>query len=229
MGCRAPRRRFFHPRHDELEEHLLAGSHKRLGQIAEISSGFPWKSEYFLESDEHGEPFVRIRDCKPGLIATESLSRLDTAYPSSCRLNAQPVAQAQRGDIIIGMDGVDYFYGGLVENPCYVNQRACRVSLTSDSLPSEYLMLVINSIAGQSQLLRQMTIAQTVGHITNENVRDLIIPMAEENQIKEITQKVRDSFQAKVGARSLLERAKRAVEVAIEQDEAAGMAVLEEL
>ncbi len=205
---------YFHPRNWELEKRLLAAPHKRLRQVATIYSGFAWKSEYFRESSEDGEPFVRIRDCKPGQIDTEGLSRLEADYALACRLNGQPISQAQRGDIIIGMDGVDYFYGGLVQSACYVNQRACRVAPFDSALPAEYLMVVINSTLGQSQLLRRMTIAQTVGHITNEDVRDLIIPTSDD-LVEEVARKVRDSFQAKTDAQTLLEEAKTRVEALI--------------
>ncbi|MBV9467924.1 MAG: hypothetical protein JOZ57_01610, partial [Abitibacteriaceae bacterium] len=73
------------------------------------------------------------------------------------------------------------------------------------------------SRVGQSQLLREMTIAQTVGHITNENVRDLLIPLLSDDLRNELSQKVKASITAKDDAQSLLETAKRRVEELIEQ------------
>lgn len=195
----------------------------KLADLGSVTSGHPWKSSFFRESTEDGLPFARIRDCKPGVLQPEALSKLDTTHVQS-----EAQSQAHKGDILIGMDGVKYFYGALVDKPIYVNQRVSWFSPSgSNEFPPEYLHAVINSIVGQSQLLRQMTIAQTVGHITNENVRELLIPVLTEEQRDRIAKMFRKSTTARQQSKSLLERAKRAVEIAIEQDEKTALAYLD--
>ncbi|MBV9868989.1 MAG: hypothetical protein JO316_26890 [Abitibacteriaceae bacterium] len=204
---------YFHSRYVGVIDAVKECKHAPLRRHATIHSGYAWKSEYFLESGEPGEPFVRIRDCKPGTIDNLELSRLDTEYA----LN-ENATKAESGDLVVGMDGVDYFNAALLRESCFVNQRVCRVAMHLDSpFSSEYAMLVINSRVGQSQLLREMTIAQTVGHITNENVRDLLIPLLSDDLRNELSQKVKASITAKDDAQSLLETAKRRVEELIEQ------------
>jgi hypothetical protein len=107
-----------------------------------------------------------------------------------------------------------------------VNQRVAHISLSSKVLTPEYTVLVLNTIIGQSQLLREMTIADTVGHITNENVRDILVPRLNTTSIAKITASVKASFQRKDHSKHLLFLAKRAVETAIESGEAAGVALL---
>lgn len=207
----------------ELNNRLKSAGSFDLSTLADVSNGFPWQSDSFIEGDEAGEPFVRIRDCKPGVIEISQLDKLETKYADS---QMQP--KAQKGDLVLGMDGLKWFYAGLIYEPCYVNQRVAWIKPHENNpVSSEYLMLIINSIIGQKQLLRQMTIAHTVGHITNVDVRNLLIPELTKETRELLTSKVQDSFKARQKAKSLLEAAKRAVEIAIESDETAALAYLE--
>lgn len=203
---------YFQPIMTEILDLVKQKDYMLLKEHAIISSGFPWKSQYFLESTEQGEPFVRIRDCKPGAIDIEEITRLEANYARSQR--------AKRGDLVIEMDGVDYFYASFIVDSCFVNQRVCQVRIKSDALITpEYLLLIINSKIGQTQLLREMTIAHTVGHITNEAIRHLMIPVLPSNIIQQISTSVKDSIKCKFDSKHLLDIAKRGVELAIEQDE----------
>jgi hypothetical protein len=196
----------------------------RIGEYSQVLTGFPWKSEYFIDNQQPGEPFVRIRNCKPGAIDIDEIDRLDAKYAVS-----QNQSKAQPGDLVVGMDGLKWFYASLIVQPCYVNQRVTQIkTLAECPVSSEYLMLVINSKIGQTQYLRQMTIAHTVGHITNEDTRQLLIPLIKPEIHSLLQRQVQQSLTAKQKAKTLLERAKRAVEIAIETDETAALEYLHE-
>ena len=62
-----------------------------LGELLEIQSGFPFKSELFNE--ESGFPIIRIRDIKPNHTVTKYTGEYDPAF------------LVQNGDLLIGMDG----------------------------------------------------------------------------------------------------------------------------
>ncbi len=203
---------YYHAGYMTILDRVRNSSHRVLGKHARISSGYAWRSEYFQEESQVGEPFVRIRDCKPGTINNADLTRLDAAYA-----RGEEVSKASPGDLVVGMDGVNYFYASLLREATYVNQRVCSVTLGPDApFSAEYVMLVLNSQVGQAQLLRQMTIAHTVGHITNEDVRNLLIPMLTERLRDEISRKVKESISALDDAQELVETAKRRVEQRIE-------------
>jgi len=148
-----------------------------LCKIAKVGTGFPWSSEYFIEDQlESGEPFVRIRNCKPGTLDIEDLDKLDSNYAKS-----KGQSKANPGDLVIGMDGLKWFYASLLTGQCYLNQRVAHIERLSNSqVSSEFLLAFLNSIFGQRQLLRAMTIAHTVGHITLEDVRSILIPHVKE-------------------------------------------------
>ena len=200
----------------DLYEILLQKPYTLLGSEVVLKSGFPFQSKEFIESSEtetSDEPFIRIRDCKPHYIENDNLTRISTKYVDSTRAK-----KANVNDIVIGMDGIRYFLGSLVSEPAYVNQRVCHISVKDESeITPEYALLIINGLIGQYQLLRKMTIADTVGHIKNTNVANLIIPVSK--QVKSISQKVRASIDNHQSSKKYLEIAKRAVEIYIEQDE----------
>nr|WP_042292000.1 hypothetical protein [Nonlabens ulvanivorans] len=116
------------------------------------------------------------------------------------------------------MDGLKYFYGSILEEDCMVNQRVCHIERKSpDSISSEYTTFIINSKIGQAQLLRDMTIATTVGHITNMNVAKLVIPIVSKDFHDNITSLVRKSINAKKESKVLLRQAIQRIEELIEK------------
>lgn len=92
---------------------------------------------------------------------------------------------------------------------------------------SIYVAVALNSLIGRMQVERAAT-GSAQRHIYPSNIRQFLVPFVAPDIEKEIVRCVQESHGAKRRAKSLLERAKRAVEVAIETDEAAGLAVLEE-
>lgn len=203
---------YYDPTTQRLLEIVKKGKTIRLGDISLLSNGFPWNSKKFLEGTD-GEGVIRIRHVKPPFIDPDTLSKLDTKYCDSVE-----VSKAKKNSIVIGMDGLKYFYASQMLNTAYVNQRVANLEII-DQIPVEYITLVINSIIGQTQLLRNMTIAQTVGHINNETIKNLIIPVLNENIINEITNMVRHSIDCIIKSKRLLHIAKLGVEKVIEENE----------
>ncbi len=209
---------YFNPASSKIAEHLREFGAFELRKVANVGTGFPWSSTFFIQSHgEKGEPFVRIRDCRPAIIETDDIGKLDSAYA-----NVQRQKKAQPGDLALGMDGLKWFFAGLITNPCYINQRVAHIRpIVGSSVNPEFLLICINSLIGQKQLLRAMTIAHTVGHITLNDVRGLLIPKLPESVRTHITRAVNESCTAKKESRRLLDTAKRAVEIAIKEGETA--------
>lgn len=213
----------FNPGVQSMLSLLSSSGAVRLGDMCEISSGFAWKSDKFIEDGKgDGEPFVRIRDCKPGGIFAQDLDQLEREYANRARQ-----VKAGPGDIVIGMDGLKWFYAATLNDPSYVNQRVAWLRVEDKTYPSEYITSVINSTIGQGQLLAQMTIAQTVGHITLEDLRNLRIPQLTKRSRFIVADAANDAVRLKRLSLEGLEASKRAVEIAIEDSEAAALAYLD--
>ncbi|MEL7470759.1 MAG: hypothetical protein AAFN27_20070 [Pseudomonadota bacterium] len=216
----------FDPRHLYAEEVIARRSYEHLRDLAEfVSSGPAWPSSSFTTPDDpDGTPFARIRNCKPGKIEVENLDRL---LPAGIAKFKSGMARA--GDIAIGMDGIRWFYAGTLDGDAYINQRVSWVRLNDDAPSPGYVQLVLNSPLGQAQLLRRMTIAQTVGHITLDDIRSIKIPVLNDAEMANISNAVEDSEKSNAQAALLLEAAKRAVEIAIEDGEPAALTFLDEV
>lgn len=193
-------------------ENIKESNHIRLGDYISVTNGYSWKSSYFIEEEDIGDvegvPFIRIRDCKPNFIDNDRLTQLEKEYADSINF-----PKAQKNDIVIGMDGLKWFYGSLVIEPAYVNQRVCHIRIKENCpVPAEFIVFIINSRIGQMQLLKQMTIADTVGHITNKDVGNLLIPIFEEKTRNKIVATIKDSIIETVEARKKLNESKAMLE-----------------
>ena len=96
----------------------------------------------------------------------------------------------------------------------------------SDMLKSEVLLVLLKSIIGQLQLKKGCS-GTILTAINKEEFSKIAVPRIREDKQTEIQQKVLESFQRRKRAKDLLEYAKRAVEIAIEQDEPAAIDWLE--
>lgn len=82
----------------------------RIKAHADILNGFPFKSDYF--NDSEGMPLIRIRDITSGATETRFNNDYDSTY------------LVHDGDVLIGMDGdflVRWWEGGTA----LLNQRCC--------------------------------------------------------------------------------------------------------
>jgi len=203
---------YFDPVAASIVARITEFDHIKLGSSFTIGNGFPWNSKKFL-NDNSGEPVVRIRNIRPTHIDIDELTSIEAAYAFKIGFH-----KASKGDIVVGMDGIKYFYGGLLEGDCYVNQRVAHLKqLPHAKVSPEYATFIINSSIGQAQLLRDMTIATTVGHITNRNIAKLVIPYVSDSFHDQITSLVRTSIDKKQHSKQLLDQVKSRVEQLIEE------------
>ena len=96
----------------------------------------------------------------------------------------------------------------------------------SDVLNSKVLLVLLKSIVGQLQLKKGCS-GTILTAINKTEFSKIAIPKIREQKQAEIEQKVIESFNLRKDAKALLEDAKHAVEIAIEQDEQAAIDWLE--
>ncbi len=88
----------------------------------------------------------------------------------------------------------------------------------SDYFNSETLLVFLKSIAGQMQLKKGCN-GSILTAINQDEFADIVLPKIAESVQQKIQGKVMESFKLRTDSKKLLENAKRAVEIAIEQDE----------
>ena len=92
----------------------------------------------------------------------------------------------------------------------------------SDVLNSKVLLVLLKSIVGQLQLKKGCS-GTILTAINKEEFSNIAVPKIKAEKQAEIEQKVDESFNLRKHAKDLLEHAKHAVEIAIEQDEQAAI------
>ncbi|RYG93978.1 MAG: hypothetical protein EON58_17255 [Alphaproteobacteria bacterium] len=90
-----------------------------------------------------------------------------------------------------------------------------------------YVSVVLNSMIGRMQTRRACSGSAQV-ELYPGDIRNFVVPFVSDKTQEAIAKAVTDAHHARARAKNLLETAKRAVEVAIEQSEAAGLVLLED-
>ena len=131
----------------------------KLGEVAEIQSGFAFPSEQF--GSESGMPLIRIRDIVRGHTDTKYRGIYDKRFV------------VDSGDLLIGMDGefnVARWRGG----QALLNQRVCRIKADSSRLDDSYLYHYLPRILKQ---IEAATPFVTVKHLSVRDVAEQQIPL----------------------------------------------------
>lgn len=205
---------YYQPKYDALFETLSRFKCAKLGGangLVNITKSIEPGSEAYVEE---GIPFVRVSD-----VSRFELSEPEIKLRSDILPNPE-VLFPQKDTILLSKDGsVGIAYK--VETPMSVITSGALLHLKirdkSTILP-DYLTLVLNSPIVQLQAERDSNGA-IIQHWKPSEIENVIIPILEMNIQKEIAAKVQESFTLRKQSKQLLEYAKQAVEIAIEQGE----------
>ncbi len=174
---------------------------------------------------DEGVPFVRVSNISPfemteeKYISEELYSELtpeEKDIPFIKSKNYQP----HRGEILFSKDGTPGIAHYLKEQlPKMIPSGGIlRLKSKTDKVNNEYLTLVLNSALTQEQVNRDVG-GSIILHWRPDQVKQTVIPILPNAKQIEIQQKVNESFNLRKQSKHLLESAKKAVEMAIEQDE----------
>ena len=161
-----------------------------ISDVAEVLSGFAFKSELFSEID--GIPLIRIRDLQKRKF-TEAGYTGD--YEERYLVNS--------GDFLIGMDGGFRCYEWLGPK-ALLNQRVCRIqSFDELEVIPRFVFFLVNQYL---EKIEESTSFTTVKHISVKQVKDIrfpLPPLAEQKRIVDIVSSVDtyiDALQQQVDA-----------------------------
>jgi type I restriction enzyme, S subunit len=132
-----------------------------IGDVAQVLSGFAFKSELFNESE--GMPLIRIRDL-PKRSHTEA--RYSGTYEDRYIV--------RKGDFLIGMDGEFHCYEWCGED-ALLNQRVCRIqNFKINLVEPRFVYFAINKYLDK---IEQDTGFTTVKHISSKQILAINIPL----------------------------------------------------
>ena len=211
---------YFQPKYEEIVNAIknYPGGWDTLGNLAALKKCVEVGSKEYIES---GIPFVRVSNLSPYEITQEK-------YISEELYAEITEHQPKQGEILFSKDatpGIAYY---LRETPEKMIPAGgiLRLKSKTDKIGNEYLTLVLNSILTQEQVKRDVG-GSVILHWRPDQVAGTVIPILPQKKQAEIEQQVNESFNLRTRAKDLLEHAKCAVEIAIEQDEQTAIQWLE--
>ena len=204
---------YFQPRYESIVNAIrnYPGGSATLGELVTLKRGVAVEKPHILEE---GIPFVRVGDLSPYEVTKEQ-------YISEEYYADMQEYQPQKGDILLSTDGTPGIAYYLHSRPKkMIPSRGIRILKSdTDTIGNESLTLILNSILTQEQVHRDVGGSSSIQRWRSEQVAATQIPLLfRENQV-EIEQRRSESFQRYHRSKKLLETAKAAVDIAIEQDE----------
>lgn len=207
---------YYQPKYDDIVNAIkdYAGGWDTMGNLATMRKCVEVGSKEYLDE---GIPFVRVSNITPFEITEEK-------YISEELYSQIAQHQPQQGEILLSKDATPGIAHYLDEQPRKMipSGGILRLKLKSDKVNDEYLTLALNSMLTQEQVNRDVG-GSVIMHWRPDQVAGTLIPILPQAKQAEIRRKVMESAALRRQSRALLERAKRAVEIAIEDGEAAAM------
>lgn len=203
---------YFQPKYDAMVEIIKGcpGGWDTLENLMSVMKCVEVGREEYLAD---GIPFIRVSNISPFEI-TEGKYISHALYKSLIR------HQPDQGEILLSKDatpGIAYY---LRDKPPKMipSGGILRLKRKTNDIDNEYLALVLNSIPTREQVNRDVG-GSLILHWRPDQVKATIIPMLPREKQTQIRNKIADSFELRKHSNYLLDCAKRAVEIAIEQDE----------
>lgn len=214
---------FYQPKYDELLKQLRkvnARDEWRLTRLGSLSSPLRYGTSAKLEYLKSGTPFLRIADVTQYRFHLDNLKRV-----SEAATEAESFAQVKTGDVIISRSGTLGLAVAITKelNGAIFGSYFIRVRPQIENLNADYLALYINALVGKMQV-EQANTGGIQTNLTVPAIEDLQIVLPPVEVQQQLANKVLESFKVQDESKQLLELAKRAVEMAIEHDEQAALA-----
>jgi restriction endonuclease S subunit len=216
---------YYQKKYEQIVERIKSTRYEQLSNLVKIKKSIEPGSVHYSES---GLPFIRVSDYDKFGLSTPN-KYLSEKF---CQENANVIKKLRpkKETILFSKDGSVGTAYMLRKDGDFITSGAILYLTVRDKkqiLP-EYLTLVLNSILVQMQAERDAG-GSIILHWRVSEIENVVIPIIEYEKQKKIADLVEESFQLKKQSEELLEAAKRAVEIAIEQNEEKAMKYLEGL
>jgi len=185
---------------------------KQLGEVAKISKGIEVGSDAYVDE---GKLFLRVSNISEKEITiSNSAQFIRENLFNQLKTKYKPMP----GEIIYTKDatvGIAFPVGDDF-NDAIISGGIIRIKLHKD-LDPYYLALVLNSTLCRSQAERH-SIGAVIKHYTYSKIKHLFIPIVSEENQKQISELIKQSFTLRKESKELLEQAKKMVEEFIEKN-----------
>jgi len=209
---------YYQPKYDELTKIINSSKYDTLGQLVDFKKSIePGSDAYQTE----GIPFIRVSDISkfglsdPEIHLDRSLFDLDELKP-------------KKDTILLSKDGsVGIAYKVEEDLDIITSSALLHLKLKSKEVLPDYLTLVLNSKLTQMQAERDAG-GSIIQHWRPDEIKQVLIPILPIDVQKELAKEIQQSFKLRKESKRLLEVAKTAVEMAIEEGEDKAMNYIKE-
>jgi len=214
---------YYQKKYEEVIVHITDQNHDNLANLVQIKKSIEPGSDVY---SEEGLPFLRVSDFNKFGI-TEPDKKLSDTF---CKENKELLKKLKpkKETILFSKDGSVGTAYMLRKDEDLITSGAIlhlTVKDTSQIIP-EYLTLALNSKLVQMQAERDAG-GSIILHWRISEIENVVVPIIDYTKQEKIAAFVEESFRLKNQSEQLLETAKRAVEIAIEQDEEAAIQYIE--
>ena len=214
----------YQPKYDQLRDVLesYSGGVTTIGSLAgQIANGAEVR-----EYQEEGVAYLRVGDVKNLTIDAASVVRID---PTSAEKGLEKI-DLQAGDVLVSRSG-SLAITAVVEPEwadALISSHLIRLRITDERIDPYYLALFLGTLPGKMQI-QQRSNGGVQPEINQPALKSILVPIPPQRAQQEIRRLILSARKLRDSSNELLDAAKRAVEIAIEQDEAAGLAYMEAL
>ena len=210
---------YYQPKYDHLFQQI--NNCKRvmpLGDIVKIKKSIEPGSDAYTDS---GVPFLRVSDVSKYEIRHPEIYLDEKSYDLS---NLIP----RKDTILLSKDGsVGIAYKVQEDMAAVTSSALLHLQIISDEVLPDYLTLILNSFIVKMQAERDAG-GSILQHWRIADIEKVQIPVADMDCQRHISEAVQESFAMRARAKTLLDIAIRAVEIAIENGEEAALLYLDD-
>lgn len=207
---------YYQPKYDDLFSRLSKFETKRLGDIVQIRKSIEPGSEAYQNK---GIPFIRVSNLSKFGFSDTEIHLSPDEYGD--------VIRPKQNTILLSKDGsVGIAYKVEQDMNVITSGAILHLTITDNEFMPDYLTLVLNSVIVGMQAERDAG-GSIIQHWKPSEIENVIIPKLSQEIQQEITNKVKESFALRRESKRLLNLAKTAVEIAIEQGENAALRLLD--
>lgn len=217
---------YYQKKYEVVIEKIKSQNYNTLQNIVTITKSLEPGSDYYSD-DETGLPFMRVADYnKFGLSEPNKKLTFDFIKENQDKIDA---LKPKKGSILFSKDGSVGTAYHLREDFEGITSSAIlnlKVRNEKEVIP-EYLTLALNSKLVQMQAERDAG-GSIILHWRIGEIQNVVVPIINFNKQQEIAKLIEESFSLKKQSEHLLKVAKRAVEIAIEENEEVAMLYINE-
>ena len=203
---------YYQPKFDYLIDKIKGKNHDKLENIVNLHKSVEPGSEAY---QDNGIPFVRVSNLTKLGLSDTNIHLSKDLYDDETLEKLQP----KENTILLSKDGtVGIAYNIKHDTNIITSGAILHLIIKDDNVLPEYLALVLNSLVVQMQSERDAG-GSIIKHWKPSEIGQVLIPIIDYSIQVEIEEKIKESFRLKEESGELLELAKKAVEIATEENE----------